>query len=137
MAFIDKTDYGTAIKTNILDDITETDNNLLDIAESQAISFMKGYLNNRYDVVEIFNKTGANRHPVILKFAIDIAIYYLHNRINPRKTPKNRVKAYSDAKEWLEAVCELMINPPDLPAVTVGNRDYVQYGSNPKRTNHL
>jgi phage gp36-like protein len=142
MAFIEKEDYEGVIKENILDDITEFNDNVLDKAEARAIAKMKGYLSNRYDVNAIFSATGTNRDDVVLMHAIDITLYYLHKSINPRKVPQNRSDSYKEAIEWLQGVNELEINP-NLPTVKdglgneTGEKNYIKYGSNPKRTNHI
>lgn len=135
--FIVKADYAEAIKTNVLDAITEVDDNKLDTAETRAIEEMKGYLNARYDVTNIFNKTGANRNPIILMYVIDMTLYHLHSRINPRKIPDHRKERYTAAKEWLMLVNECKINPTDLPVLADGVKDYVLTGSNPKRNNQI
>ena len=137
MAFIDKADFEWAIKDNILDDITEADDTKIDSAIAEAISYMKGYLNNRYDVVNIFNKTGVARDETILNHGINIAIYNLHRLINPRKLPTFRSTLRNDAKEWLMDVSKGIINPPTLPFLPDGQKDYILYGSNPKRNNQI
>ena len=85
MAFIDKTDLVGSIRENVLDNITSFDDSKLDGAINFAVGLMSGHLNARYDVVNIFNKTGTNRDPVIVDYCVDIALYRLHNLINPRK----------------------------------------------------
>lgn len=135
--FIDKADYAPFIQNGILDAITESDDPKLDIVEGQAIEEMKSALSSRYDVVNIFNKTAANRNPVILMYAIDITLYHLHSRINPRKIPELRKERYQSAKEWLDLVQKGERNPVDLPVLPDGEKDYVLYGSNQKRTNHI
>lgn len=137
MAFISKADYGDAIRDNILDDIVESDDTLIDKASKAAISLMKGDLNARYDTTAIFNETGDNRHPVVLMYAIDIALYNLHRLINPRKVPAFRHDRFKIAKEWLMDVRENLTNPPDLPLAANGEKDYMRFGSNPKRDNHI
>lgn len=135
--FIDKTDYVDVINQNILDGITNVDDSKIDTAEARAIKFMKSYLSSRFDTANIFNKTGANRDEVILGYAKDITLYFLHRLSNPRKTPSDRIKAYNEAKEWLIGVQKCEINPEDLPVKAGGQKDYVLYGSNPKRNNHI
>ena len=136
--FILITDYGDAIKDNILDDIVETDTDLIDKAENKAIALMKGYLNARYDVDAIFSQTGDDRNPVILMYAVDIALYLLHRRISWRDVPAWRKDRYAEAKEWLTKVNAQEINDPTLPKVTGDiTRDFIRYGSNRKRNNHL
>lgn len=137
MAFLEKTDFGTAIQENILDEIVEFDDTLIDTAIRSAVAFIKGYLNSRYDTAAIFAETGTGRNPIILMYAIDIALHDLHARINPRKIPDHRKERYKAAKEWLMDVSEAIINPPDLPVPTAGEKDYIRTGSNPKRDNHI
>lgn len=138
MAFIEKDDYGDAIKDNILDDLTEGVDAELDSAEAKAISLMSGYLNNRYDVAQIFAATGDNRNPVILMYAVDISIYLLHRKLSWRDLPTFRSDRYKEAKEWLEKISKLEINDPTLPVITATtDRNYVMANSNPKRINHI
>jgi hypothetical protein len=94
MAFIDKADYADSINNNILDGITTSDDDKLDKAEKKAIDFMKGYLSSRYDVDNIFNKTGDDRHPVVLMYAIHITLYYIHSLIPYNKIPVLRKEQY-------------------------------------------
>lgn len=137
MAFIEKSDFNDAIRNNILDDITEADDTKIDKAIAEAISYMKGYLNNRYDVVEIFNKTGALRDETILNHGVNIAIYNLHRLINPRKLPTFRSTLRNDAKDWLLDVSKGIINPPTLPVPVSGEKNYILFGSNTKRNNQI
>jgi hypothetical protein len=137
MPFIEKADFDAAIRDNILDDITEADDTLIDKAIAESISYMKGYLNNRYDVVEIFNKTGNLRDETILNHGINIALYNLHRLINPRKMPAFRGELRNDAKEWLMDVNKGIINTPTLPVPVTGEKDYILYGSNTKRSNQI
>jgi phage gp36-like protein len=137
MPFIDKDDYKDVINASILDDITEVDNNKIDSCEARAISFMKGYLGNRYDVNTIFNQTGSARNAEILGYAKDITLYYLHRLVNWRQVPSARSEAYKQAVDWLDKVNNMQINPVGLPVLSDGQKDYILYGSNPKRSNHI
>lgn len=135
--FIQKEDYEAIIRDNRLDAVISMEDNKLDKAELRAIEFMRSYLSSRFDTEEIFNKTGTDRNPVIVGFCVDISLYYLHRLINPRKIPEHRKEAYDDAKEWLQSVSKGMVNPVGLPVPEEGEKDYILFGSNPKRQNHL
>jgi phage gp36-like protein len=138
MGFIDKEDFSQCIEEGLLDSITEVDDNKLQAAISFAIRYAEGLLNARYDTATIFNQTGSDRDEVILGHVLDIAIYRLHSRINPRKKPKHRIESYQDAKEWFEKVNKGEINPPGLPQIQDDDtRDYFKFGGNPKRENHF
>lgn len=136
--FINKSDYPSSIHTEILDAITRSNDNIVTEQSNTATSEMSGYLSSRYDVEAIFSATGDNRHPVVLLFAKDIALYHMHQIWNPVNIPDIRVKRYDDAIKWLTAVQEGKINPPDLPLReddSETNKQYIAYGSNPKRNN--
>ena len=135
-AFITEDDYGSAIQDNVLDAVTDlSDDFNIEVVEDQAVEEMKGYLNNRYVVNDIFNKTGDARNPIILMYAIDMALYHMHRISNQRKIPSMRQKRYEMAIQWLEKVSAGEINPPDLPVPDAGEKDYVLMGSNPRRDN--
>lgn len=137
MAFVEKDDFAGHIRENILDDLTNVDDDIILKQSNRAINFMSGFLNNRYDVENIFNKTGNDRDTVVLGYCIDITIYYMHRLMNYRKVPRDRADAYNEAKQWLEDVSALKINPAGLPFLTTNTKTYVQWGSNPKRVNHI
>lgn len=136
--FLSEADYGDAIRDNYLDDLIESDDAILNSCELKAIQFMKGYLNARYDVDAIFSATGDDRNPVIVMYAVDICLYYVHRRIAYKDVPEWRKERYNDAKDWLEKVNKQEINDPTLPKITDSiDRNYVRFGSNPKRQNSL
>lgn len=139
--FIDKSDYGISIRENILDQVIDFDQDKLDKAEEAAIELMRGYLNTRYDCdsddAGIFTRTGTLRNPVILMHGVDISLYFLHKNINPRKIPEHRTKQYENAIEWLTNVRDCKINPPSLPKVIDGTRDYIIFGGNAPTNSHI
>ena len=128
--FITAADYDQAIKAGILARITDGGNhaNLLDDAETKAISFMQGYLNARYDVDAIFSATGTDRHPIIVKFCVDIALYYLYSRLQAEQVPEFRKENHDHAEKWLRGVMKADINPPGLPKLPDGAKDYIAFG---------
>jgi phage gp36-like protein len=135
--FITKADFESTIHTEILNAITRNDDAIIDVAIDASISEMKGYLLARYNTDTIFNATGSDRHPVVLQFCKDIAIYHLHCVHNPDKIPQVRIDRYERVVDWLKQVSSEKINP-DLPSALTTNdaKAYVHYGSNPKRNNH-
>ena len=134
--FIDRADYATAINGYILDQIVQFDDTKLDVVETQVIQEMTGYLNARYDTAAIFATTGGSRNPLVVMYAVDMSLYYLHRLINPKKVPDFRKERYQYAIEWLEKVQKQTVNP-DLPPLLSTQKDYMFFNSNPKRTNHL
>lgn len=107
--FIDTKDYDTSIHREILDMLlrinTEAyDPQIIEICEDRAVSQMRSYMNKTYDCNAIFAARGAERHPLILMFAIDIAIYHIYCQHNPYKMSAIRKERYERAIEWLKGV---------------------------------
>lgn len=139
--FLTATDYATTIKSSNLARITEDEEVspavLLDDAEAKAISMMKGFLNSRYLVDVIFAASGSGRHPIIVKYCVDVALYYLYSRLQPEQIPQMRKDNYDIAERWLRRVSLQEINPPDLPMPANKAKDYILWSSNPKTANHI
>lgn len=107
--FISLEDYDASIHREILDSLlrqgtADYDPQIIEICEDRAISEMKSYLNKKYDCQAIFSQTGAERHPLILMFALDIAIYHIFCQHNPYKMSKIREDRYERATTWLKGV---------------------------------
>lgn len=135
MPFLNFEDYKTLIKDDVLQAVMDNDKTIVLEVELMAESEMKSYLNQRYDVANIFNKTANNRNPLILMYMIDIVLYHIHARINPKFIPDIRKDRYDVAISWLIKVARGELNP-DLPKIDnsetslagLGNR----WGSNTK-----
>jgi phage gp36-like protein len=137
MLFLTNTDVLKLITQDILDQITDGDNSLLDVAESSAITRMKSYLNSRYDVAAIFSATGTSRNALILEMLTDLVIYTIHARVTPHSVPEERARRYDDVIRWLKEVSRGELNVPDAPLLvdTNGNAEsLLKFGNsdNPK-----
>lgn len=107
--FINIEDYDASIHREILDALLRKesptyDPQIVEICEDRAVSEMRGYLNKNYDCNAIFSARGEDRHPLILMFALDIAIYHIFTQHNPYKIAKIRQDRYERAIEWLKGV---------------------------------
>jgi hypothetical protein len=76
------------------------------------------------------------RDAKIRRMVVDITLFLLHRRINPRKIPDLRLDLYNQAKEWMTLVKDREITPTIanyfVPADSV---DYPRFGFN-KKQNH-
>jgi len=61
-----------------------------------------------------FWELGDKRHPLIVMYMIDLALYHVHARISPQNIPQIRVDRYDEAMIWLKGVAKGTITP-DLP----------------------
>lgn len=107
--FIDIGDYDASIHREILDALLRAgsddyDPQIVEICEDRAVAEMRSYMNKTYDCDAIFSARGANRHPLVLMFALDIAIYHIFCQHNPYKMSKIRQDRYDRAVEWLKGV---------------------------------
>jgi len=85
---------------------------------------------------------GDNRNQQILTYYIDIALYHMHSRINPRNTPELRLIRYDGngqfqkggAIGWLKMVGRGDVNA-DLPILEPIQGSSITFGSTEKRIN--
>lgn len=79
--------------------------------------------------------TADPRNALIKMYLIDLVLYHLHARINPRDTPEQRKDRYKQVIGWLKKVSDGHINP-HLPKEDNNDHDFIIFGSNPARNNH-
>ena len=136
MAFLTEAELKTRSHLAIIQAITEDDNTIVPIIISESISLMKGYLSARFDVLAIFEKTGADRDEVVLKMLKDIVLYGIYSLGNPQMMTKVVQDNKDGAMEWLKGVQAQKINP-DLPSVDSANPvTYINSGGNARRSSH-
>jgi len=78
------------------------------------------------------------REPKLLISVLDIALFHIHKRINPRNIPEVRQLAYEDAIEWLKMVGNDEITPQGLtklPLDEAGNEPgaKIEFGGSNKQ----
>ena len=137
--FITTNDYDASIHAEILDSLIRSNSTIVEVCEDRAISQMRSYLNKRYDCDAIFSATGSDRHPLVLMFAIDIAIYHMFCIHNPFKISAIRKERYDAAIEWLKAVANSDINiagAPMLAPEVVAENSRWQIASNEHHNNY-
>ena len=138
--FITPEDYSASIHTEILDAVTRSDKEIVDLCQERAISEMKGPLSKRYDVEKIFSAEGEDRNQLVVMMAIDIAIYHMFSIHNPRNISQVRVDRYKRAMAWLKEVRNGNEDVNGLPELEPQEREKTSrylLASNPKRTNYI
>ena len=139
--FIEIGDYDASIHREILNallraDADTYDPQIIEICEDRAIAEMRGYISKSYDSEAIFAARGAERHPLILMFALDIAIYHIFCQHNPYKISKIREERYKRAVEWLKGVMKgdvTIEGAPHLPEAVVADNSPWQIQSDDVR----
>jgi hypothetical protein len=108
-----------------LDVLSQSSEENVDMSESRAIAFFKGYL-TRYDVETIFADIEGTvpapdtRNPALVMFLIDYILYILYGAQPDRLIPDIRVRRRDEAVKWLEQV-QKGNTIPDLPTVDTGD----------------
>lgn len=103
MIYLTDNDFKTQIKEDVLTKITNDDPTIVSEAERIAIRMATSYL-FRYDTAAIFAQTGESRDAYFVSILVDIVLYQIHKRVNPRQIPEIRFVAWKDAQEWLKDV---------------------------------
>lgn len=142
--FIQLSDYDSTVHRDILDSLLrgEADDNsrIIEDCEMQAIAEMKSYLNKSYDVEKIFTTEGTARHPLVLMYAKDIAVYHLFCIHNPYKMSQIRKDRYERAVDWLKGVASgliTVVGAPRLPEDEAADNSPWQIENNEFRTTHF
>lgn len=128
-AFLTDADVLSRIRAEHLNDIvdrTDASSEPLSAAvelscESMAIAKMKSALNGRYNVAALFpvpptDPDPDTRNPLLVLHALNIFVYLIYRRINPRKIPEEVKLDHEETLEWLAKVAAGKENP-DFPAV--------------------
>lgn len=118
MSFLLPADYGLQIRDEIRGLLTDGNDVLLDQAATAAQVEMESYLRGRYDVAAVFAATGAARNAQVVMYLVDMALYHLHSRQNPRNVPQIRQDRYEQVISWLKMARrgELSVGLPLEPA---------------------
>ena len=130
-------DLKKGIFGEVLQVITRNEENA-HTAIGDAIHEVSSYLTARYDLAQEFKKTESARCAMVVKLIRDIALYNCYSINNPVGMPETRRKKYEDAISFLRQVqCEK--TALDLPRLQgeQSPSNFVAYGSNTKRKNHL
>ena len=142
MSFLTPADYGLQIRAEIRDLVTDGDTTLLDRAGLTAQVEMESYLRGRYDVDAIFATTADARNAQVVMYLVDMALYHLHSRQNPRNVPQIRQDRYDQVISWLKMARtgKLSVGLPELPETNpdgTPNTDTIlpRGGSRPKQQN--
>lgn len=136
MIWLNESDFPTQIKTSILNKVIEDDAGILHDAERKTLSEIESYLNHRFDMAQIWNKSGNDRNAALVMFAVDILIYHIHRRLYQEQANEGiRATSYDEAKEWLKMVAKGDITPDLPPKTDSKNQEYThtRWGSDPKR----
>ena len=106
MIFITDQDLKGKVSDNSLQMIIDQDTSILDNAESTAIATVTDFLHARYDVDGMLAKTGSSRDHNLIRWILDLMIYYLYERIPDKLVPERVIKNYDDSLALLLEIAD-------------------------------
>ncbi len=84
--------------------------------ESMAIAKVRSALAQRYDTAALFTATGADRSSLLVLHVLNVFVYLLYRRINPRKVPEVVKEDHDETLAWLDRVAAGK-EAPDFPEI--------------------
>lgn len=89
--------------------------------ESMALAKVRSALAQRYDVATLFAATGPARSSLLVLHVLNVFVYLLYRRINPRKVPEVVKEDHDETLAWLDRVAAGKEAPDFPPAVPEDN----------------
>jgi hypothetical protein len=135
------TAYKSMIRDRRFQQIIDEDNDVVAIAESEAIAMISSRLSSRYDTDFIFNITVDADKPKIVQIWLKrIVLYLIHGRLPGTDIPKHIIDDYAETIAKIDSIedGESEINIKRKTALDAHgnpiNETKFRYGSNSKRT---
>jgi phage gp36-like protein len=142
MIYLKKDSILTRILPADLEVLTGGVDEILNLPELDAIQEVSSYLSYRYKTDLIFapDQEESRKFPIIQRILIDILLYNLTNRLNPRNIPEKRIELREDALDYLKAVANPRSNVSAdyLPIIEQEEErpTLTSWGSKQKRNNN-
>lgn len=103
MSFLTKEELKTITTIEIIDLITNKDDDIVGEIIKEDVSMMKTYLGSYYDMENVFSKTGDERNLTIVKYLKAIIAHDLPKR-RKKPVPNESDADYQEAMNWLEKI---------------------------------
>ena len=141
MPFLIKDELKTVSTLEIIDIITNSDDNIVDTIIEECVDVMNTYLGSYYDMDEAFAQEGGTRNKTLLKYLKAMVIYEIPKR-RGKRVPKDEADDYNEAMNWLEKVAagEWKANLPPKKEIkedgTFKEVGFMKLSSNKRYKNH-
>lgn len=89
--------------------------------ESMAIGKVRSALHHRYNTTALFGAAGDERNPLLVLHVLNVFVYLLYRRINPRKVPEVVREDHDETLAWLDRVAAGKEAPDFPPAEPEGD----------------
>lgn len=134
--WITKSDYVHTIQDKRLNMMLEDTDTILDVPEQTAIQVVRDALHSRFDVDAIFATTGDDRPKQVLKWCIDIAIYFVYERVPDKLVPERIKENYARTLDTLLDIADgkKSIELPRLEDTEGNPKSKFRWGSKESRS---
>lgn len=140
MVFLTTDDFKLKLSVDILNQILQLDNSILDDAEQQAIAIIEDNLSPNFDIETELAKTATDRHKNLIRWMLNLTLYFVYERVPDDQVPERVVKNYDDTIAEIELIARGKKNTT-LERVVDEETDEIhttfRYGSNPPRGHNL
>jgi len=147
--FLSKTDLGTSMYGYQIDQITEGNDTIIEVALSAAEEEMRSYLSGNhkkewldgrlhYDADAILSATDSDRNTLLVKHGVAIAKWWIVDLANVDIIYEQAKERYDRTVDWLRQLAEGSITLSTLPTLdddSVQTDKAFRYGSR-KKFNH-
>lgn len=104
MIFLTTDDFLMKMSEDIRNQITDSTDALLNDAEIHATAIIQDAFYDKYDLDVEFAKTGDDRHRNLLRWMLNITVYFIYERIPDNEVPERVVKNYDDTIAEIKAI---------------------------------
>ncbi len=102
--FLTRDDYPAKIDISLMDQITGGDDTILDTTEADAASVIIDRIGTKYKVADELTKSGAGRNRSLVRWMLNISVYFLYGRVPDNDIPERVTKDYDDTLRDLEKI---------------------------------
>lgn len=135
--FLSIEDFELKLSEDIRNQITDSDDTVLEDAEMHATAVIQDAFYNKYDLDAEFAATGEDRHKNLLRWMLNLTIYFIYERIPDEQVPDRIVKNYDDTIKEIKDIEQGKRNTSLTKLIREDNErkeTNFRWGSNPKRT---
>lgn len=138
MNFLTIDDFALKLSEEIRNQITGSDDTILDDAELQSTAIIQDAFFQKYDLDVEFAKTDEERHNTLLRWMLNLTLYFIYERIPSNQVPERVVKNYDDTIVEIKAIEQGRRNTTLTKLIKEdGNFETnFRWGSNTKRTHN-
>lgn len=138
LSFLQKADYLTFIDEAALEKICRHNAEKLSQAENYAYGYVFEKLSARYDIEEEISRPEEDRNPVLVRWMVVIAVYFLYQAVPDDEIPERVRLNFEDVTKEISRVGSGRENCTFIQVTNKAGRAKTKFrwASNPRRTHN-